>query len=124
MREHLRRLHTWSHRGPVRSLIMKVAATVVGVAVIVAGVAMLVLPGPGLVVMGIGVGILATEWSWALSILHLARTKGAALRLLLFPRDATPGRRLLGTLAIGAFALLGFAATSATTYALGSATFV
>ncbi|MEP9364614.1 PGPGW domain-containing protein [Nocardioides sp. CN2-186] len=116
----LRRLHTWSHRGPVRSLVMKIGATIAGVVVIVAGIAMLVLPGPGLVVMGIGVGVLATEWPWALKVLHVARVQGAAVRRVLFPHDASRLRRAAGTVVVAAFFALGFAATSATTYAVGA----
>lgn len=116
----LRRLHAWSHRGPVRSLAMKIGATIAGVVVILAGVAMLVLPGPGLVVMGIGVGVLATEWPWALKVLHVARVRGAAGRRLLFPHDASRVRRAVGAVAVAGFFALGFAATSATTYAVGA----
>lgn len=104
-------------RHPVRALVAKVVAGVVGCAVVLAGIAMLVLPGPGLVVIGVGVGVLATEWPWASRLLAAATGRLVAL---LFPRGGSRGRRLLGGVAVLAAGAAGFAATSAVTVALGS----
>ena len=118
----LERVRSWAHRGPVRSLVMKVVATVVGGAVILAGVAMLVLPGPGLVVMGIGLAILATEWEWARRAVLLVRAKLSAARHAALPKDGSAGRRAAGAGVVVGLAVLGFLATAATTAALGAIT--
>jgi len=39
---------------------------------------------------------------------------------VLFPHDASRARRTVGAVAVAAFFVLGFAATSATTYAVGA----
>ena len=43
---------------------------VAGFTVLALGVAMIVLPGPAIVVIPIGLGILATEFVWARSLLN------------------------------------------------------
>jgi uncharacterized protein (TIGR02611 family) len=45
----------------------------VGLAVVLAGAIMLVVPGPGWAVIFLGVGIWATEFLWARSLLKVAR---------------------------------------------------
>lgn len=47
--------------------------TVLGVAVIAVGVVLLALPGPGWLVIFAGLGILASEFSWARRLLEYAR---------------------------------------------------
>ena len=122
VRAHLVQAHAWAHRGPVRSLVAKVVMTMVGVVVAVSGVAMLVLPGPGLVVIGIGLGLLASEWAWARRALHAVTTWLSAAKQTLLPSDATPGRRAAGAVFIGAMAVVGFLATTATTALIGTVT--
>jgi tellurite resistance protein TerC len=46
-----------------------------GFTVLVVGVAMIVLPGPAFIVIPIGLGILATEFVWAKSILSAVRKR-------------------------------------------------
>jgi uncharacterized protein (TIGR02611 family) len=41
-----------------------------GMSVLLVGVVMLVAPGPALIVIPLGLGILATEFVWARTILH------------------------------------------------------
>jgi uncharacterized protein (TIGR02611 family) len=42
---------------------------VIGLTVLAIGIAMIVLPGPAIVVIPLGLGILATEFVWARSLL-------------------------------------------------------
>ena len=48
---------------------------VIGVTVLAIGVAMIVLPGPAIVVIPLGLGILATEFVWARSLLNKTKDK-------------------------------------------------
>ena len=118
----LERIRAWAHRGPVRTLAMKVIASVVGGAVILGGVAMLVLPGPGLVVMGVGLAILATEWEWARQALRAVRAKLSAARHAALPTDGSAGRRFAGAAVVAALAVAGFLATTAVTAVIGAST--
>jgi uncharacterized protein (TIGR02611 family) len=118
----LEELRAWAHRGPVRTLVMKVVATIVGGAVILAGVAMLVLPGPGLVVMGVGLAVLATEWPWARRALLMVRAKLVAARNAALPKDGSAGRRAAGAVVVAALAVAGFVATTAVTAVIGATT--
>lgn len=52
---------------------------IIGMTVLAAGVAMIVLPGPAVLVIPCGIGILATEYAWARSV--LAGLKNRAVRL-------------------------------------------
>ena len=49
--------------------VRKIIIAVIGVTVVLVGVMMLVLPGPAIVVIPLGLGILATEFAWARSLL-------------------------------------------------------
>jgi uncharacterized protein (TIGR02611 family) len=48
---------------------------VAGFTVLAVGIAMIVLPGPAIVIIPIGLGILATEFVWARSILTKAKNR-------------------------------------------------
>jgi uncharacterized protein (TIGR02611 family) len=48
---------------------------VVGFTVLLIGIAMIVLPGPAFIVIPVGLGILATEFVWARSLLKKVKTK-------------------------------------------------
>lgn len=48
----------------------QVVVAVVGGTVVLIGVVMIVTPGPAVVVIPLGLGILATEFVWARSLLH------------------------------------------------------
>ena len=110
----LDRFDAWGARGPLRSVLMKVAVTVLGPLVIVAGIAMTVLPGPGLVVVGIGFTLLALEYPWARSVLQRAGQLLRGVRRAAFPAESSPGRKAVGVAAGVAF----FAATTVLTGAI------
>ena len=48
----------------------KLIIGLVGLAVLLIGIAMMFLPGPAIVVIPVGLGILATEFVWAKSLLE------------------------------------------------------
>lgn len=54
-------------------LAWRVGVTVAGVAMIVVGVILLPLPGPGWLIIFAGLGVLATEYTWAARLLRWAR---------------------------------------------------
>ena len=53
----------------------KLIIGVVGFTVLLIGLAMILLPGPALLVIPLGLGILATEFVWARSLLKKVKTK-------------------------------------------------
>jgi uncharacterized protein (TIGR02611 family) len=58
-----------------RNIIVRMAIIAFGTLVTVAGLGMLIFPGPGIVVIIAGLGILATEVSWAERLLAYAKKK-------------------------------------------------
>lgn len=58
-----------------RNIVVRIAIIVFGTLVTLAGLAMMVLPGPGIVVIIAGLGILASEVSWAERLLAYAKKK-------------------------------------------------
>ena len=48
---------------------------VIGFLVLAAGLAMIVLPGPAVIVIPVGLGILATEFLWAESLLNKIKAR-------------------------------------------------
>ncbi|SIR87047.1 TIGR02611 family protein [Williamsia sterculiae] len=62
-----------SHR--TLNLAYRIAVGVIGTAVLVLGFVLIPYPGPGWVVVFVGLGILATEFSWAHRLLTFARAK-------------------------------------------------
>ena len=58
-----------------RNIVVRIAIIAFGTLVTVAGLGMLVLPGPGIVVVIAGLGILASEVSWAERLLAYAKKK-------------------------------------------------
>jgi uncharacterized protein (TIGR02611 family) len=53
---------------------------VIGVTVLAVGIAMIVLPGPAVIVIPLGLGILATEFAWAHSLLCSLKTRATRLK--------------------------------------------
>ncbi len=51
----------------------RIGITVVGVAIIAGGIVLLPLPGPGWLIIFAGLGVLATEYTWAARLLTWAR---------------------------------------------------
>ncbi len=60
-------------RNPALALAYRIGVAVVGTAIIVVGLALVPLPGPGWLVVFLGLGILATEFSWAERLLDFGR---------------------------------------------------
>jgi len=58
-----------------RNVVVRIAIIAFGSIVTLAGLAMMVLPGPGIVVIIAGLGILASEVSWAERLLAFAKRK-------------------------------------------------
>ncbi|GAB7026040.1 PGPGW domain-containing protein [Geotalea toluenoxydans] len=65
----------WTLRNVKRLII-----AVTGFIVMAVGIAMIVLPGPAVIVIPIGLGILATEFVWARTILKHAKERMARFR--------------------------------------------
>jgi len=61
------------HKSMQRAKRLVIAVT--GFTVLVAGIAMIVLPGPAILVIPAGVGILATEFIWARTLLAKATSR-------------------------------------------------
>lgn len=52
----------------------QLVVAVIGTTVVIVGIIMIFTPGPAIVVIPLGLGILATEFVWARSLLHQVRT--------------------------------------------------
>ncbi|RNI22910.1 TIGR02611 family protein [Flexivirga caeni] len=65
----------WVRRNPTTHLAYRIVVGAIGLVVVVIGIVMLPLPGPGWVVIFVGIGIWATEFTWARRLLHFARDK-------------------------------------------------
>jgi uncharacterized protein (TIGR02611 family) len=61
--------------------------TIVGFSVLGIGIAMVALPGPAIVVIPVGLGILATEFVWARSLLMRIKARIARMRESLAPQQ-------------------------------------
>ncbi len=55
--------------------VKRLIVAVIGFTVLLIGAVMIVLPGPAFIVIPVGVGILATEFVWARSLLKRVKTK-------------------------------------------------
>ena len=53
----------------------RVLVAILGFLVILIGIAMIVFPGPAIIVIPIGLGILASEFRWARTLLKRARSR-------------------------------------------------
>jgi uncharacterized protein (TIGR02611 family) len=73
VRERFGAVRGWVRARPGGHLIWRIGVTVTGVLVVVVGIVLLPLPGPGWLIIFAGLGILATEYTWALRLLRLAR---------------------------------------------------
>ena len=63
------RVRSW----PGGALLWRIGVTIVGVAIIAIGIILLPLPGPGWLIIFGGLGLLATEYAWARSLLRRLR---------------------------------------------------
>jgi uncharacterized protein (TIGR02611 family) len=69
----LRAFRGWVRGLPGGRLVWRIAVTVVGSAVLAIGIVLLPLPGPGWLIIFGGLGILATEYTWARRLLAWVR---------------------------------------------------
>jgi uncharacterized protein (TIGR02611 family) len=67
------RVRAWVRSKPGGAAAWRVTIAVVGLLVILVGAVMLVVPGPGWVTIFLGLGIWATEFAWAGSLLRFVR---------------------------------------------------
>jgi tellurite resistance protein TerC len=58
----------------------RAVVALLGFTVLAIGLAMIVLPGPAIVVVPVGLGILATEFVWARSLLVNLKERAACLK--------------------------------------------
>jgi uncharacterized protein (TIGR02611 family) len=116
----LTRVEAWSNAGPLRAVMVKVLVTIGGPLLIATGVAMLVLPGPGLVVIALGFALLALEYEWARHALGLLGRALSRVRAVVFPREGSRARRLVGLVATAGFVVATTALTSAVTALIGT----
>lgn len=66
-------VRSWFHARPGGRHIWRAAVTLIGLAAIVVGIILLAAPGPGWLVIFLGLGIWATEFAWAKSLLRRTR---------------------------------------------------
>ncbi len=77
IRRRVTRLRSWVHARPGGAQAWRVGVALTGLVVIIVGVVLLALPGPGWLVVFAGLGIWATEFDWARSLLaNVRRTVG------------------------------------------------
>jgi tellurite resistance protein TerC len=73
-----------------KKMARRVVVAVIGGTVLVAGVAMLLLPGPGWVTIAVGLGILATEFTWAARVYKRVKSGARTVSEALLPRSLHP----------------------------------
>jgi uncharacterized protein (TIGR02611 family) len=70
-------MRSWVHRRPAGPRVWRIGIALLGGIVIIVGVIFLAVPGPGWVTIFVGLGIWATEFAWAKSLLtSVQRTVG------------------------------------------------
>lgn len=66
-------VRSWFHARPGGGQVWRGAVAVVGLIVIIVGIVLLAAPGPGWLVIFLGLGVWATEFAWAQSLLRRTR---------------------------------------------------
>jgi uncharacterized protein (TIGR02611 family) len=66
-------VRAWVHRRPGGAKAWRLGIALIGLVVIVVGIVLLAVPGPGWLVIFAGLGIWATEFTWAGSLLKRVR---------------------------------------------------
>src|SRR4051812_40245521 len=99
----LTRIESWSDAGPVRAVVVKVMVTI---------------GGP--LVIALGFALLALEYAWARHALGLLGHGLGRVKDVLFPREGSPTRKLVGLVATAGFLVATTALTSAVTALIGS----
>ena len=108
-------LRWWFHARPGGAQIWRAGVALAGGLVIIVGIVLLPAPGPGWLVIFLGLGIWATEFAWARSLLRLVRRAVATWTAWLRRQP-----RWLGAL-VGALGLIILVAVAAGTWFLVSA---
>ena len=105
----LRAFRGWVRGLPGGRLIWRIAVTIIGVAVIAIGIVLLPLPGPGWLIIFAGLGILASEYTWARHLLAFMRRQVTKWSRWL-ARQALWVRLLGGLLSLAVLAAIALAA--------------
>lgn len=74
----VRKRFAWRARiraNPATYAIYRVGVALLGLVIVVTGVVLLPLPGPGWLIIFVGIGVWATEFSWARRLLRFTRAK-------------------------------------------------
>ena len=66
-------MRSWAYQRPSGARIWRVGIALAGLVVTIIGVLLLALPGPGWLIIFAGLGIWATEFAWAKSLLKFVR---------------------------------------------------
>jgi uncharacterized protein (TIGR02611 family) len=66
-------VRSWFHARPGGGHIWRVGIALCGLVVVIVGIVLLAAPGPGWLVIFLGLGIWATEFAWAQSLLRQTR---------------------------------------------------
>lgn len=66
-------LRSWVYQRPGGALTWRVGVALSGLVVIIAGIVFLAVPGPGWLIIVVGLGMWATEFAWAASLLRFVR---------------------------------------------------
>jgi uncharacterized protein (TIGR02611 family) len=69
----VKRVRSWVHARPGGAQIWRVGVAVAGLVVVIVGIVLLAAPGPGWLVIFAGLGMWATEFAWAKSLLRRVR---------------------------------------------------
>jgi uncharacterized protein (TIGR02611 family) len=107
-------LRSWFYARPGGAQIWRVGIALVGLVVVIVGIFFLAAPGPGWLVIFLGLGIWATEFAWARSLLKsVRRTVGTWTAWLgrqprwLAVLVGALGIIIIGAVAVGAWVLIG-----------------
>jgi len=73
LRRRVSGVRSWFHARPGGAQIWRVGIAAGGLVVIIVGIVLLAAPGPGWLVIFLGLGIWATEFAWAKSLLRFVR---------------------------------------------------
>src|ERR1700748_23996 len=107
-------VRSWFHARPGGAQIWRGAIALAGLVVIIVGIVLLAAPGPGWLVIFLGLGVWATEFAWAKSLLKLTRRTGRRWTAWLGRQPrwlsvllGAVGLMALGAIAVGAWILVG-----------------
>lgn len=110
----MRSVRSWVYARPLGAQAWRVGVALSGLLVIIVGIVLLAAPGPGWLIIFAGLGIWATEFAWAKSLLRFVRHTVSTWTAWLGRQPrwvtvlmGTVGLIILGAVAVGAWALAG-----------------